>query len=587
MEFTRVYTCTCSWTSHELTKNSHVIQFLQVRPQGAPGLVAQCEDTQGVHGRQGEPSAIQVEAPGPEATQEVPWDDADECMPHAHQAPTPLNPLPEAEQDITNAGGGRCSQKTRWDDVPMGRSLLSKWNLRMDDVRHIAGMVQDRAKASQPRPVPKLMDLLTLEHLCLALCLIKEESSSADSAHTREEMWNDPEPWLASLHQELQEKTYQPSPIRRSEIPKGDGTMRPLGQPSLRDKVVQMALLLILDPLLDPHFIDNSVGFRLMKQPQQAIHRIRKALEGFPKGWVLDLDLKSYFDTIPWAPLLQMLKQYVGDPDLLRLIQLILMTPVRTKEGKLEYPTKGSPQGGVLSPLLANLYLHHILDTWLTTHIRKQIRGCMEFARFADDIVITVSHEEDAKLIHQKVMEQMEAHGLTINKDKTKLVNMTRPGRDAGCQDHSFPFLGFQFSWQPHQDRGWRLANVISESSIKKSLMRIQRWLEHHSLEPMTDDFCEYPARALGRRMAGFYGYYPHPHPDDVWALQKHNSQALQMILESWGPQGLSPEDEADVRYVMDPAHRVQVFQRYRHRPKRHESQPRRAEAFDFHFLSN
>jgi group II intron reverse transcriptase/maturase len=517
---------------------------------------------------------------------DVPWEIShEETTPDAPAAPNAqltTDMHPQSDQAPKASPRGVRHHYNRRKKVPKGRTLLAHWGLHMVAIQNTSDTVQDRWRAAQPRPVGKLIDLFTQDLLRLALCLVNEESASADSRHTREAMWADPEPWLAVLLQELQDKTYRPSPIRRDEIPKGDGTFRPLGLPALRDKVVQMALLLILDPILDPQFVNNSVGFRLMRKPQEAIHRVRKALESFPTAWVIDLDLKDYFGTIPWAPLMEMLKRYVSDPDILHLIQQILMTPVKLASGKLEYPTQGTPQGGVLSPLFGNLYLHHILDMWLTSTIQKQIHGCLEFARFADDIVIIVTQADEAQSIHRMVMERMEAFGLACNAQKTKLVNMTRPSKAVGPQEQTFPFLGFQFSWQPDQARGWRLANVISDTSTRKSMMRLQQWLDHHSLEGMTEAFCEYPALALGRRMAGFYGYYLHPHPDDAWAIQKHNTQALELILNTWGPEGLSREDEADVRYIMDPDNRTKVFKRYRHLPAVQESQPRRAEAFKF-----
>ena len=497
----------------------------------------------------------------------------DEALPQTEsQQPTP----PKAP---TN--GKRHKNHTK--DVPKGRVWFDRWGLHAKDIWNIAELVHARRLASEPRPVAKLMDLITPDVLRLAFCLSHEESSSSDDKATREEMWSDPEPWLSVLMHDIQNKTYHPSPIRRQLIPKGDGTFRPLGLPALRDKVLQTALLLVLDPLLDPIFLDNSVGFRLLRKPQSAIHRVRKALESFHSAWVLDLDLKSYFDTIPWAPLMEMLENHVADPELLCLIQKILMAPIKTEHGRLEYPTKGTPQGGVLSPLLANLDLHHTLDMWLTTTLRKQTRGKLEFARFADDIVIIGDCAEDELLVYKNVTERMEVHGLTINKDKTQLVNMTRPDREPWLLGQTFPFLGFQFLWQEDHDRGWRLANVISDGSIKKSMMRTKRWLDQHMPEEVTESLPRDIVVPLQHRMAGFYGYYLHPHPDDVWALQKHNSQALQLILDTWGPAGLTPDEEADIRYVMDPVNRHKIYCMFRHYAKDGQGQPRRAEAFRPH----
>lgn len=336
-----------------------------------------------------------------------------------------------------------------------------------------------------------------------AFARIRKDGAPGIDGVTAEEYEANLERNLNDLLNRFKSGTYQAPPAKRSYIPKADGGRRGLGVPTLEDKVLQKAVAMVLEAIYEQDFLPSSYAYRPKRSAHQALRDLREELMAMGGGWVLEVDIKSFFDTIVHQHLRSFLDKRVRDGVIRRMIDKWLKAGV-LEEGRLWYPEEGTPQGGVISPLLANIYLHEVLDMWFEIEVRPRMKGRIRLIRYADDFVICFEREDDARKIAEVLPKRFDKYGLELHPDKTRLLRYELPGRDSGGDEPpTFDFLGFTHYWAQSRSGRW----VIKRKTIRKRLVRkikeIWQWCRDNRHEPVEDQ-----RDRLRSRLNGYYNYH-------------------------------------------------------------------------------
>jgi RNA-directed DNA polymerase len=311
---------------------------------------------------------------------------------------------------------------------------------------------------------------------------------------------------LRDLLDRIKSGRYQAPPARRAYIPKADGTERPLGIPTFEDKVAQRAIAMVLEAVYEQDFLPCSYGFRPGRSAHQALHNLRGAIWSQRLHWVLDVDIRKYFDTIPHSHLRAFLDQRVTDGVIRRMIDKWLKAGV-IEDGLLHHTAAGSPQGGVISPLLSNIYLHHVLDEWFETEVRSRMRGRCTLVRYADDLVMAFEHSDDARRVLAVLGKRLERYGLTLHPDKTRFIDFRNrrpePTDHPDVDGTSFDFLGLTHFWGKSRNGRPIVRQVTAKSRYARALAAVTEWCRENRHQPIPEQQAH-----LAAMMRGHFAYY-------------------------------------------------------------------------------
>jgi RNA-directed DNA polymerase len=311
---------------------------------------------------------------------------------------------------------------------------------------------------------------------------------------------------LQDLLNRAKSGTYRAPPVRRMHIPKGtEGETRPIGIPTFEDKVLQRAVVMVLEAIYEQDFLDCSYGCRPGRSAHQALGKVWKQTMDGLGCWIVKVDIQRFFDTLDHRHLRELLRLRVRDGVLLRLIGKWLKAGV-LEEGEITYPAMGTPQGGVASPLLANVYLHYVLDVWFERDVKPRLRGKAFMIRYADDILMGFTEESDARRVLEVLPKRLGKYGLTLHPEKTRLVPFQRPNQRSVSESGkpgSFDLLGFTHYWGRSRRGFWVVQRKTATSRFSRAVKKIAQWCRVHRHLPVAEQH-----QTLSQKLRGHDAYF-------------------------------------------------------------------------------
>jgi len=405
----------------------------------------------------------------------------------------PGDPLEGRGEQANVSGAGNMT-------VPRNRGNMSTKYIRIAEL----------AKADKERKFYSIAHLLTTDALYEAFASLRKDASAGVDRITYAEYAENVRENVPKLFERLKSKRYRAQPLRRVYIEKEDGRQRPISIPSLEDKIVQTAVVELLNAIYERDFLECSHGFRPGRNPQNALDEVGRIICRRPISTVLEADITGYFDAIVRDSLIEMVERRVNDGSILRLIKKWINIGV-IDNGRLIFSETGTGQGQVISPLLANIYLHYVLDKWFEEIVKPRLKGEAYEIRYADDFILCFQHREDAEKVMEVLVKRFSKYGLTLHPEKTRMIEFGRQAlaksEDAGGhKPATFDFLGFTHLCKRSRRGKFTIHVRTMRKRLKRSLKQLTSWCRNHRHDPVGEQ-----QAAINRKLQGHYQYYGRP----------------------------------------------------------------------------
>jgi len=363
--------------------------------------------------------------------------------------------------------------------------------------------VQERAQAHPQERFTSLAHHLSESALLEAYQGLKAKAGVGIDGQSKADYGRDLSANIRDLQQRLKQGRYRASPVKRVWLDKPDGGQRPIGLPTVEDKIVQSAVGNVLNAIYECDFHGLSYGFRPGRNQHQALQAVQTFLQKGRVNWVLDLDLKACFDTIEHDALMEAVERRVADRTLLRLIRKWLTVGVVETDGQRERARRGTPQGAVISPLLANIVLHYAMDEVVVQWRKAEALGEVYCVRYADDAVLAFDYEADAHALKCRLEESLADYGLALNEAKTRLIRFGRTWPGRGIKPETFDFLGFTHIAGKDRKGRYLVLRKTARKRLRRHLFKVGQWLHKNRHRPLAWQW-----RKLNQHLQGYYQYY-------------------------------------------------------------------------------
>jgi RNA-directed DNA polymerase len=360
--------------------------------------------------------------------------------------------------------------------------------------------IAKRAASHKGHRFRNLIGLLNEKNLAWCFGFLRKGAAPGVDRVDYQEYLQNHDSNIHDLVERLKGKRYRAKLVRRRYIPKLNGKMRPLGIPATEDKLLQVAVAKILEAIYEQDFLPVSYGYRPSRGPQDASRDLADALQHGKYGWIVEADIRSFYDNIDHDWMIRMLQERIDDKAFLHLIRKWLKAGILDTDGQVLHPVTGTPQGGIVSPVLANIYLHYALDLWFERTIKPTCGGAAMIMRFADDFVCAFQFRSDALAFYQVLGERLAKFGLELAQEKSRVLHFSRFDLKASGR---FDFLGFEYSWERTRSGRFGVKRRTSRKKLRASLANFTNWIRRHRSQPLRR-LCA----TLKAKYRGYWNYY-------------------------------------------------------------------------------